>query len=216
VEFLENNDLGEWVSCHFMPQKNEVVRVEIMDLVQHTSDIIQSVSPDGDYLFVNQAWHDILGYSADEVSSLNVFDVIHPDQREACSDKISQILQGHHVSIETVFQDGHSVYVEGNASCRFENGLPIATRGFFRDVTERKKVELERDKLIEKLQIAVRQVQALSRLLPVCSWCHKIQRTDGGWESLLETLHSEPAIKISHGICPDCISGLEDQLAPKE
>ena len=215
LEFLADHELGDWISKHFAPEVKELPQVEIMDLVQHTSDIIQSVAADGRYLFVNQAWHEILGYSADEVCSLNVFDVIHPEHQVACKNKMAQIMQGRQIFIETIFQakDGHSVHVEGNASCRFESGSPVATRGFFRDVTERKRVERERDKLIEQLQVALRQVQALSRLLPVCSWCSRIQRKDGGWESVLDTLQSEPAIKISHGICPDCTKGLEDQLA---
>jgi len=213
-EYFSHNELGEWVSRHFRSTRSELTRVEVVDLIQHTTDIIQSVSPNGDFLFVNQAWHDILGYDADEVCSLNVFDVIHPEQHKHCQEKMRGLLNGRQLFLETVFQtkDGRAVYVEGNASCRIEDGKPIATRGFFRDVTKRKEIELERDQLIENLQRAMKQVQVLSRMLPVCSWCERIQNLGGDWEKILDSFHAEPAISISHGICPDCMTTLENDL----
>jgi light-regulated signal transduction histidine kinase (bacteriophytochrome) len=36
-----------------------------------------------------------------------------------------------------VAKDGSTILVEGNSSCRFENGRPTATRGVFHNVTER-------------------------------------------------------------------------------
>jgi len=33
--------------------------------------------------------------------------------------------------------------VEGNVNCQLKDGVPVATRGIFRDITERKKVEIE-------------------------------------------------------------------------
>ncbi|MFH1575093.1 MAG: PAS domain-containing protein [Acidobacteriota bacterium] len=44
-------------------------------------DLIQRISPEGRFLFVNQAWLDTLGYTREEVDGLALPDIIHPDDR---------------------------------------------------------------------------------------------------------------------------------------
>jgi PAS domain S-box-containing protein len=51
------------------------------------------------------------------------------------------------VEADFVTKEGRRVPVEGSARCRLENGRPVATRGIFRDVSRRKSVEAERDRL---------------------------------------------------------------------
>ncbi len=49
-----------------------------------------------------------------------------------------------------------------------------------RDITEKKKAEAEREKLIRELREALNQVKTLSGLLPICAHCKKI-RDDKGY-----------------------------------
>ncbi len=117
---------------------------QLRDLFDGTSDIIQSVAPDGRILFVNHAWHKILGYSADELATLNIFEVIHADCREHCGTYFQRLMAGEDVGLmEVTFRakDGHAVAVEGRVNVHFENGQPVATRGIFRNVTEHKRIE---------------------------------------------------------------------------
>jgi signal transduction histidine kinase/ActR/RegA family two-component response regulator len=48
-------------------------------------------------------------------------------------------------NLETTFRakDGRRIVVEGHVNCRFEDGKPVASRGIFRDVTEKKRMEEE-------------------------------------------------------------------------
>jgi len=48
------------------------------DILDNASDLIQSVDPNGSFLFVNRAWKETLGYTDEEIAGLNVFDVISP------------------------------------------------------------------------------------------------------------------------------------------
>lgn len=49
------------------------------------------------------------------------------------------------------------------------------------------------------------QVQTLSRLLPLCSWCKKFRNDQGYWEQIEEYISSNSrTTSITHGICPDC------------
>ena len=114
------------------------------DLFENVSDLIQSVSPDGRFIYVNRAWCETLGYAAEEISGLNVFDIIHPACREHCAVVFERLQCGERFpNIEAVFvtKNGRQVVLDGTVNCKIENGNLIATRGIFRDVTKRKHME---------------------------------------------------------------------------
>ena len=123
------------------------------DLFENASDLIQSVGLDGQFLFVNRAWKETLGYTDEEITRLNAFDVIHPDSRAHCMEIFQELMSGKNVGrLETQFltKDGRTIVVEGSTSCRFKDGQPVATRGIFRDITQRKEIEeaLQHAKLV--------------------------------------------------------------------
>ena len=114
------------------------------DLFEHASDLIQSVGPDAGFLYVNPAWHQTLGYTLDDLEHLNLFDIIHPDERQHCTELFQSILRCQDVGVITtrfVAKDGRVIDVEGSVSCRLEQETPVSTRGVFRNVTERKEHE---------------------------------------------------------------------------
>jgi len=114
------------------------------DLFENASDLVQSVAQDGAFVYVNRAWQQALGYSKDEIAALSLFDIIHPDSKAPCIKLFQRVMAGEKVDhIEAMFltKDGRTIWVEGSASCRFEDGKPVATRGIFHDITERKKAE---------------------------------------------------------------------------
>jgi PAS domain S-box-containing protein len=47
------------------------------DLFENATDLIQCVTADGSFVYVNQAWRDTLGYNEAEIAELKIFDVIH-------------------------------------------------------------------------------------------------------------------------------------------
>lgn len=86
-----------------------------------------------------------------------------------------------------------------------EKGNAIGLTLFLTDITERKRAETERDKLIIELKDALSKVKVLSGLIPICGFCRKI-RDDKGYWSQLETyieIHSDAS--FTHGLCPDCL-----------
>ena len=122
-----------------MPKREEVY----LDLVENANDLIQSVTPDGRFLYVNRAWRETLGYSQEEVGRLSLFDIIHPDSQAHCRQVFQRVVAGESVDrVEVTFvtKDGKEVMVEGSANCRFADGKPVATRGIFRNITEDKRV----------------------------------------------------------------------------
>jgi len=112
------------------------------DLVESASDLVQSVRPDGSYIYVNRAWKETLGYTDQEIAQLNIFQVIDPSEQEHCLQLFEQIMSiGQSSTVETIFKakDGRQIAVEGNVTCKVCNGIPMSCMGIFRDVSKRKR-----------------------------------------------------------------------------
>jgi len=180
---------------------------QLRDLFENATDLIQIAAPDGRLLFVNRAWLNTLGYRPGELAGLTVFDIIHPDCIAECRAVFERVLKGEPLNnLQVLFRakDGHAIHVEGNASCRFENGQAVSTRAIFRNISQRKIIEAERERLIKELQAALAEVQTLSGLLPICGWCKKIRDDSGYWNSVEGYLKQRAAVEFTHGICPEC------------
>lgn len=60
------------------------------------------------------------------------------------------------------------------------------------------------DKQVEKLEDALKHVQRLQGLLPICMYCHRIRTDQQSWQQieLYITEHSDAT--FTHGLCPEC------------
>ncbi|MCP4552766.1 MAG: PAS domain S-box protein [Bacteroidetes bacterium] len=74
----------------------------------------------------------------------------------------------------------------------------------FRDVTEKKQSEKEREKLILDLQRALNEVKTLRGIIPICSSCKKIRDDKGSWNQIEQYIHEHSDATFSHGICQEC------------
>lgn len=126
-----------------------VDQMDFSDFFDSTNDLIQSVRPDRTFLYVNRAWRAALGYSDEDLQALSLLDIIHPEHHQHCLELFEHAMAGESLShVETVFvsKEGHPIPVEGTVSIKFEDGQPVATQGIFRDVSERRRLEEERDR----------------------------------------------------------------------
>jgi len=144
------------------------------DLFENASDLIQSVDAEGHFLYVNRAWKETLGYDEAQVYQMTLFDILHPDCREHCQALFQKLLSGEKLErVETAFltATGETVWLEGNVNCRFEDGVMVATRGIFRNITEQKKAaeELERQnrraQLLANLSLKIRESLDIAEIL---------------------------------------------------
>jgi len=76
--------------------------------------------------------------------------------------------------------------------------------GIIRDITERKGIEEEREKLLLDLQHALAKVKTLSGLLPICSACKKIRDDKGYWNQIESYIRDHSEAEFTHSICPEC------------
>jgi len=102
--------------------------------LEYTHDLVQSVRMDGSYEYVNKSWMDTLGYNLDDINDLNIFDVIHPSQREHCKTMFQCVINGETLeNIETKFITKHNktIDLKGKATPRYIDNKVVATHGFF-------------------------------------------------------------------------------------
>ncbi|MBM3989896.1 MAG: PAS domain S-box protein [Planctomycetes bacterium] len=118
------------------PQVPELDQRALRDLFDGVSDFVQSVLPDGSIRFVNRPWLERLGYTFEEVAGRNIFEIVHPESREHCMHYMQRLIGGEDVGLmEVIFEtkSGEPVHLEGKVNVQFENGVPLVTRGVFRE-----------------------------------------------------------------------------------
>ena len=82
-----------------------------------------------------------------------------------------------------------------------------------RDITQKKRLEKEREQLITNLKQALEQVKLLSGLVPICSSCKNIRDDAGFWQRVEVYIEAHSEAEFTHGICPDCIQRLYPDYA---
>ncbi|MEW6499919.1 MAG: PAS domain S-box protein [Thermodesulfobacteriota bacterium] len=116
------------------------------DLFENSNDLIQSVTPEGRFLYVNRTWREALGYSEEEIRRMQVLDIVRPEERERCRAIFQEVMRrGVKKDFETVFvaKNGTALHLLANVNCKHHQGRVLYTRGIYRDITARKKAEGE-------------------------------------------------------------------------
>ncbi len=105
--------------------------------------LIEFFDTKGNIVYVNKAWKEKMGYNEQDLQTLTLWDIIHPDSHDYCRDIFTRVNSGESVeNIETLFltKSGRTFPVQGNVNCMFDRcGNVSGTWGIFRDVTGRRK-----------------------------------------------------------------------------
>ena len=195
--------LRQWIGERSLRESEQRYR----DVVENATDLIQTIAIDGKIQFVNRAWLNAVGCTETETVGRSISDFIHPDYRQNYFDLCMRVVKGEVISgIETVFlaKDESSIFLQGNASCCFREGVPLHIRGIYRDVSERRKQEEEQKRIIGELRKALEDIEILNKLLPICAWCKKIRNDKGYWEEVSAYFVKRSAVSFTHGMCPEC------------
>ncbi len=109
--------------------------------------------------------------------------------------------------------DGATRWIQsrGKVVGRDATGRPVHVSGAVTDITARKLIEQERERVLLELQESVSQAKTPAGFVPICSGCKKIRDGQGIWEAVESFMLRHIDARFSHGICPDC----EKRLFPK-
>ncbi len=158
-----------------------------LDLFENANDLIQMIDSEGNFIYVNRKWKEVLGYSDSEVKRLNLKDVVIPSEVKHCQGILKDLTQHPGtLNVETIFltKDKREIIVEGNINSRFEQGKFISTRGIFRDVTQHRQNEIKMRRMTE-------QLESLSKKLS-----QAYQEVRNEKDKLLELLDKEDMIML--------------------
>lgn len=193
----------------------QISNEKYLDLFDNANDAIFILDKDQNYTDVNQRAVELFGYSREEFLRLNVMDVIPPLQISKSDNEFKTLREkGKYEKFvgKQRTKDGRWLDIEVNSSIIVSNNKVIGSRDIVRDITDRKKAEEEKEKLISRLQDALNEIKTLKGIIPICSYCKKIRDDEGVWNQLETYIHSHSDAKFSHGACPECYKKQMEEL----
>jgi PAS domain S-box-containing protein len=119
--------------------------------------VAQIVSRTGNFMRINQKYADIIGYTVEELEHLTFQEITHPFDLQRDLDNMQRLLDGEirEFSMEKRYyhKNGSIVWVDLAVSPMWRLGEePTCHIAVVEDITERKRVEEEREELIAKLE----------------------------------------------------------------
>lgn len=119
----------------------------LQNFLESAHDLIQSVDPEGNLLYVNRAWQNTLGYAKHQMVGHPLGELLHPRCRARVLRQFRRVLEGEEegeeILAEFLARDGRVVLCSGRATRHVVDGTPVATQAIFRDVTAQRAAERE-------------------------------------------------------------------------
>lgn len=165
-------------------------------------------------LIVDERWAEILGYSLNEVTPYSVeqwIQICNPEDAgirdEALKRHLAKETDAYICELRLKHKRGNWVWVmaRGKVMEWDAHGDPVRVVGTIVDISEAKKLEAERERLLAELKEALTHIKTLSGLIPICSSCKKIRDDQGYWNILEQYLTEHSDARFTHGLCPDCM-----------
>jgi PAS domain S-box-containing protein len=131
------------------------------DLFESAHDIVYRHDLAGNFVAVNRAAEQISGYTRAELLSMNIAQVIVPEDLASVRARMGRMIAGNEpptaVEFEILTKDGRRVALENNPRLIFDKEKPVGFEGIARDVTERQHAATEIRQLNESLERRVRE-----------------------------------------------------------
>ena len=174
-------------------------------LFNNSLDGVMLTSPEGPILDANPAACQIFGRTRKEILSAGrngLIDTSDPRLEPLIAER--KKTGKAHGELTARRKDGSLFPMEFSSMLFRDSGGNARTCLIFRDISDRKNADAERERLIRELQDALGHVKTLSGLLPICASCRKIRDEHGKWHHLEVYIRNHTSADFTHGICPDC------------
>jgi PAS domain S-box-containing protein len=136
-------------------------------MVEKNAEGILLMLPDKRIIYASPAVERVLGYTSEELTMQSLIEQVHPDYRQHATDTWNRLLQDpDYVSAaEAMVQhkDGSWRWIESTARNLLHEPTVEAVVVNFRDITERKRAQAERERLEQRLRQAAK-MEAVGRL----------------------------------------------------
>jgi PAS domain S-box-containing protein len=189
-------------------------------IVDSTGEAIVSQNLEGIITTWNSGAQQLFGYTEAEAVGKSVLLIIPERLRPFRMEMFDKLRRGETIEpFETrrVRKDGVEVDVYLAISpIKDADSKLLGASAIAYDITERKKIEDERTKMIDQLNDTLSKVRTLSGLLPICASCKKIRDDKGYWQKLETFVHEHSNAEFSHSMCPDCLEKLYPDFVNKK
>ena len=142
-------------------------------LIEHSTDAVQMIDAEGKITYSSESVVNVLGYSPEELLGKTVEPYIHPDDFEYFSTKARELADNPgeriHLEYRVKHKRGDWIWLETTAVNRLHDPVIQALVGNFRDITERKLLERQKDDFIgiatHELKTPVTSIKTYAQLL---------------------------------------------------
>ncbi len=194
------------------------------DVTQGITESILLLSADYKILWVNKTTLQQTGLEEGELVGAYCYKATHgsdthcesPDNpcpvRELLEkgEPVTTVHQHHGKNDNVVYAEVSAYPIEGN------DGKIVRFVHVSKDITERVKLEKEREKLIRELQTALAEIKTLKGIIPICCSCKKIRNDSGYWEQIESYMSQHLNAEFTHGICPHCVKKLYSDVVKED
>ncbi|MGO8796540.1 MAG: MASE1 domain-containing protein [Candidatus Sulfotelmatobacter sp.] len=145
------------------------------------------------------------GYTRDELLRLGPLDLQAP-HNDAGTQEVFTILQSkgsNHLERILLAKGNRPIPMEISVHLIEIDGRTYGL-SILRDISKRKRMETEREQLINELRHALQEVKRLEGILPTCAYCKRIRDDKGQWHQFELYIRERSEAEFSHGICPEC------------
>jgi PAS domain S-box-containing protein len=177
-------------------------------IIETVPECVKLLDSHGGLLMMNRAGLAMIeADSFDQVKGESIYRLIPPEYTGAVKKHVEAVFQGEDGTLELdmIGLKGRRLRLKTRSvPLRNEKNEITALLGITRDITEQKKMEEEKEKLLSKLQDALTKVKLLSGFLPICVSCKKIRDDKGYWNQIESYIRDHSEADFTHGLCPDC------------
>lgn len=187
----------------------------VMDAINSTVGGLIITGLNGIIRFANPSFCKMFDISREDIIGMNAADLFSTKEVRTFSDVVEIVDIGKDDTQEFIVEnkEGRSFVMEVSASnVTSSSGELVGRMASFIDITEKKEIEADREKLIAKLQDALNKIKTLRGIIPICASCKKIRDDKGYWNQIEIYIKNHSEADFSHGICPECAEILYPEL----
>ena len=168
-------------------------------------DMLCMLDFNGYFKRLSPSWERTLGFTREELMSRPFIEFVHPDDRERTLAQNAAVRRGGQaLGFENRYlcKDGSYRWLRWNATSDRSWSVIYSVA---RDITDSKRADEERERLVRELQHALSEVKTLQEILPICSYCRKVRDDENYWDTVENYISAHTSTLFSHSICPSCL-----------